>query len=87
MKSYYEKFDFIARAVGVKLNDEGEIVCGKKIKAGDEFTCKNGVWSDGFCERTLDALFSALDEDEAQKEINIMCPDGVIMFEFEVIEK
>lgn len=87
MKDFYKKYDFKAKAAGVKLNGEGEIVCGKKVKAGDEFTCRDGVWSDGFCERTLDDLFAALEADETQKKINVMCPDSVIMFEFEVIEK
>lgn len=87
MRDFYKDYDFKARVTGVKLNDEGEIVCGKKIKAGDEFVCKDGQWSDGFCERMTDGLFESLEADETQRKINVMCPDTVIMFEFEVVEK
>ena len=91
MKSWYlEEWEFTIKVLRVGKNDKPE-ECRLGLEPGDKFTCNYGTPCN-FCPTSFTKIFPTLEiircngdlryqGSSDKRNIKIMCPDGVVLFE------
>lgn len=98
MKRYIkEDCSFKISVIAGKANNDGTINCRNGHEIGDTYTCEYGCPKD-FCQKSMLKMFPIMEAARAggnlqnlggdtQNTINVCCPDGIVTFRLEVLQK
>ena len=92
-----EDVSFVLTVVDGKKNADGRLDCRNGHEIGDVYRCEYGCPAD-FCQKSMLKAFPIMEAVRAggslrnlgggsDRRIRFCCPDGVVIFELEAIEK